>query len=130
LIDLNPDTVRHIIDKAREYHIKDALEGAERSEEPEDAIEDWTDREPTPDTDDETYRELTSTIGDLEPDQQIQLVALMWVGRGDYDIDEWETAIDDAAQAHNERTAQYLIATPLLADYLEEALHLHGYEED
>jgi len=32
---------------------------------------------------DPTYAELKTTIDDLEPDQQIRLVALMWLGRGD-----------------------------------------------
>jgi hypothetical protein len=130
VIDLNPDLVRFIIDKAREYQMKDALDGAEADDAAEAAIEDWTDDAPTVNTDDNTYMEFASAVDDLEPDQQACLVAMTWLGRGDFDIEEWDTALDEAAQAHNARTAQYLISTPLLADYLEEALRLHGYEAE
>ena len=80
--------------------------------------------------DDDSYSELVSTINDLEPDQQISLVALMWLGRGDYTFDEWNEALAQAADVHNERTADYLIATPLLSDYLEEGLSIHGYSDE
>jgi hypothetical protein len=32
----------------------------------------------------------------------------------------------EASRAHNNRTARYLIETPMLADYLEEALSQFG----
>jgi hypothetical protein len=77
---------------------------------------------------DTTFAELKYTIDDLEPDQQVCLVALMWLGRGDFALEEWEDALAAARQSYNARTAEYLIATPLVADYLEEGLNLHGYE--
>ena len=70
---------------------------------------------------------MKATIGDLDPDQQICLVALMWLGRGDFALEEWDDALEQARDAHNDRTSDYLIATPLVADYLEEGLNLHGY---
>jgi hypothetical protein len=79
---------------------------------------------------DPSYIELRNLIEDLEPDQQRTLVALMWLGRGDYDLDDWDEALSYAAEADSVSTVDYLIATPLLADYLEEGLSLHGYEED
>jgi hypothetical protein len=130
LIELNPDIVRLIVDQAREYQMKESLEGSEQPDEFEATIEDWTEREPTADTEDYRQMELVNTINDLEPDQQICLVGLMWLGRGDFDVEEWDTALEEAGQAHNNRTAQYLIATPLLADYLEEGLRLHGYDAE
>ncbi len=57
-------------------------------------------------------------------DEQIDLVALMWLGRGDGDLDNWRELRAEASRAHNNRTASYLIGTPMLADYLEEALSL------
>ena len=71
--------------------------------------------------------EIKSTVNDLEPDQQQALVALMWLGRGDYDVEEWTQALEAAHDAWNMRTAEYLIATPLVADYLEEGLSQLGY---
>ena len=60
--------------------------------------------------------------------QQVTLVALMWVGRGDYAVEEWDSAIENAQDSWNERTAEYLLGTPLVADYLSEGLDGLGYD--
>ena len=70
--------------------------------------------------------ELSTFIRGLNVDEQIDLVALMWLGRGDGDLDNWRDLRAEAARAHNNRTASYLIGTPMLADYLEEALSQFG----
>lgn len=106
MLDLNPETVRFIIDKAQEFQggeMTDAEEG-------------------TPGPRDPAALEIRATIEDLEPDQQVSLVSLMWLGRGDYSIDEWDQALADARESWNTRTADYLLGTPLLADYLSEGL--------
>lgn len=105
MLNLSLDTVRFIIDKAHEFQML-------RADEVEDSLEE---RDPS-------YAELKTTIEDLEPDQQIGLVALIWLGRGDYGPEEWERALVDARASWNERTADYVIGMPLLADYLEEGL--------
>jgi hypothetical protein len=66
--------------------------------------------------------ELSGFIRDLNEDEQVDLVALMWLGRGDAEIENWRELRAEALRAHNKRTASYLIGTPMLADYLEEAL--------
>ena len=53
---------------------------------------------------------------------------MMWLGRGDYELEEWKTALEVAHERHNERTAEYLIETPLVADYLEEGVSQLGYQ--
>ena len=70
--------------------------------------------------------ELASFIRGLNVDEQIELVALMWLGRGDGDLDSWRDLRAQATQAHNNRTAAYLIGTPMMADYLEEAMSQFG----
>ena len=70
--------------------------------------------------------ELSGFIQDLNVDEQIDLVAMMWLGRGDGDLDNWNDLRSEASRAHNNRTASYLIETPMLADYLEEALSQFG----
>jgi hypothetical protein len=62
----------------------------------------------------------------LNVDEQIDLVTLAWLGRGDGDLDSWEELRSQAASEHNNRTASYLLGTPLLADYLEDALSQLG----
>lgn len=75
---------------------------------------------------DNTEDELVEMISTLNEDEQIELVALAWLGRGSYAVEEWADARAEAARAHNDRTAQYLMGMPLLADYLEEGLAAFG----
>jgi len=70
--------------------------------------------------------ELFGFVRDLNVDEQIDLVALMWLGRGDGDIGNWRELRAQATQAHNHRTASYLMGTPMLADLLEEAMSQFG----
>jgi hypothetical protein len=123
-MDLNPDTVFFIVDKARAFQIKEQMTNPEEPLDPsgESAREALKD-----DADDPAFQELKTTIDDLEPDQQVSLVALMWVGRGDYSADEWDDAFENAGGSWNERSAEYLIGTPLLADYLHMGLEELGY---
>ena len=74
------------------------------------------------DTDDATYDELKSWIRAINHDDQCQIVALAWVGRGDFGKDEWDEALKIAHDEHNSRTAEYLLGMPLLPDYLEDGL--------
>jgi hypothetical protein len=127
MIDVNPDTVRFIVEKAREFHAKEQVSIPEAPTSPAD---DWARQVLADHLDDFTYQELRSTINDLEPDQQICLVALMWLGRGDFALEEWNEALEQARDAFNGRSAEYLISTPLVADYLDEGLVIHGYYED
>ncbi len=68
---------------------------------------------------DSLRRELIQLIRDLNLDEQATLVALAWIGRGTYSAGEWDQALTRAREAHNSRTAQYLLGLPLLSDYLE-----------
>jgi hypothetical protein len=75
---------------------------------------------------DSDRKELSGFIRGLNVDEQVDLVALAWLGRGDGGLDNWRDLRADASRAHNNRTASYLIGTPMLADYLEEALSQFG----
>ena len=77
--------------------------------------------------DDPVVEELTSLINSLSEDEQVDLVALAWLGRDDYSANDWSAVRAEAARAHNERTADYLLGTPLVGDFLEEGLSLLGY---
>jgi hypothetical protein len=74
-----------------------------------------------------TYQELVDAINGFSDLQRIELLALTWLGRGDYAKEEWCEALEEARRIHDERETQYLIGTPLLADYLEEGLSQMGY---
>ena len=124
MLELNPDTVFFVIDKAREFHAK---EDVVIPEDPINSSGDWGAQVLADHIGDLGFEEVRGVINELDPDQQVSLVALMWLGRGDYDINNWNDALNDAGEAWNERTAEYLLATPLVADYLSEGLDLLGY---
>lgn len=79
------------------------------------------------DPDDPTFGELVGFIDNLNVDEQAELVALAWIGRGDYVAAELAQATKDAADRHTGSTGQYLLGIPLLPDYLESALSQLGY---
>lgn len=73
-----------------------------------------------------TASELRALIEDLNVDEATELVALAWIGRGDYDASEWDEALAAARQQSARRTARYLMGMPMLGDYLEEGLEALG----
>ncbi|HMB74033.1 MAG TPA: DUF3775 domain-containing protein [Gammaproteobacteria bacterium] len=127
MLDLNPETVEQIIDRAHQFQTRDGMQDdSDDDETPDiDALAEMVLHDP----DDPVYLELKSAIDDLEPDQQVSLVALMWLGRGDFTIDDWDQALSRAGEEWNNRTADYLLRTPLLGDYLSEGLEqIQDYE--
>ena len=120
---ISPEKVCFIIVKAREFDAKDEVIEPDPASNPSDdrdaaVLEDHSD--------DPVVEELTSLINSLSEDEQIDLVALTWLGRDDYTATDWPEVRAEAARAHNKRTAEYLLGTPLLGDFLEEGLSLLG----
>jgi hypothetical protein len=70
--------------------------------------------------DNPTFAELRSFIEAMNEDDQVELVALAWTGRGDFERGEWDEALRLARERHRGSTALYLCGMPLLGDYLEE----------
>lgn len=73
-----------------------------------------------------TERELRALIDDLNVDEAADLVALAWIGRGDFAENEWVDAVAEARRRANGRTATYLLGMPMLGDWLEEGLEAIG----
>ena len=113
------DKVCWIILKARELDVKTAPADEDPGSNPaDDKMVDVLEEH----SDDPVIEELTAFIDAMDVDEQVDLVALMWLGRGDADAREWDSIREEAARAHNEGTARYLLGTPLLGDHLEEGL--------
>lgn len=119
LLEISSDTVCRLIALGREFH---AQEEVVIPEEPGNPSGDWAQQMLASHIEDSTFREFKSIVRDMEPDQQNQLVALFWIGRGDYSLEEWNDAVDYAAECASPTTADYLVAHPLLPDYLAEGL--------
>lgn len=77
--------------------------------------------------DNPTREELGGALAELNVDQINEVLAVMWIGRGDYDEEQWDEALAAARHASNRRVVAYLLETPLLADLLEEGLDRLGY---
>lgn len=118
------ETLCYIIAKAREFQAKEAVVIPQTPSSP---SADWALQILADHSDDYGFAELGEIIGDMNQRQRAELIALMWVGRGDYEVEDWESAVDDAIGDHSVRAAQYLLAHPMVADELEEGLIAHGY---
>jgi hypothetical protein len=66
----------------------------------------------------------------LNVDEQVSLVALMWIGRGTYESGELNDAMTTARSERVNKTSAYLLGVPLLADYLEEGLQTLNYSAE
>jgi len=123
-LSISPAKVCFFIQKAREFEVKDVVtDPGSGSNAADDAMLAVLEDHP----DDPTYLELRTFINALTEDEQVDLVALTWLGRGDGELAEWDDLHEEAARLHNRRTAQYLLAKPMLADHLEEGLSMLGY---
>lgn len=123
-LDIDPGKVCFVIIKAREFQAKVEVVESDPGSNPSDegfreVLEDYAD--------DPTYEELKSFISSLNEDEVANLLALAWIGRDDYGKDEWATAVAQAREIEDDKAAGYLIATPLIADYLEEGLSQLGH---
>jgi len=118
-LNLPLDKVSFIILKAREYDVK---ESDSDPDEGSNAIDDGETDVLTDNGEDPVREELLGAIRSLNDDERIRLVALAWIGRGTYGLDEWREAVDTARSEHSRRTAEYLLSLPLLGDYLEDGL--------
>ncbi len=79
--------------------------------------------------------ELRGFVDRLDVDEQAELVAIFWIGRGSYDASDFGEAVDVAQAEATTPTVDYLLGSPHFADHLEagmEALGLDilGEEED
>jgi len=120
---LSADKVCFIILKAREFDVKvapvDEEDGSNPGDEREvDVLEDQGD--------DPTLEELVGALRDLNEDERIELLALIWLGRGD--VETFGEAKTLARDRYNKRFVRYVIGIPLLGDYLEEGLAELGYD--
>ena len=122
-LSISPEKVCFLVVKAREFDVKDVVTKPDPASNPNDdgmrtVLEDHRD--------DPTVQEIVSFVNALTEDEQVDLVALSWLGRGDSDLSDWDQLRAEASRLHNTRTAAYLLGKPMLADDLEEGLAQFG----
>ncbi|WP_460451354.1 DUF3775 domain-containing protein [Alsobacter sp. SYSU BS001988] len=118
-MDIALDKVCALIRQARQFDVKEGETDPDSGSNP---------------TDDRSFDVLETTAGDpvegeirafvdgLNVDERANLVALVWVGRGDYDKDEWDEAVALAKERTDTPTSDYLLGIPNLPDLLDEGL--------
>jgi hypothetical protein len=118
------DRLAYIIAKAREFdaEVPADPDAATGSDPPDD-----DEREVLLDTpDNPTEQELRDAIDGLGPAERQELLALTWLGRGDFDVDTWPEALRQAGETADANLTDYLVGTPLLGDFLEEGASALG----
>ncbi len=127
MLTIAPEKIAYIIEKARVFDEEVPSDGTDSGSNPADDGEAaiLLDTAGNP-----TLLELRSFIEDLNIDEQEDLLALIWIGRGDFAAEDWNAAIAQARAARTEGEADYLIGTPLLADYLGEGSAALGVSLD
>jgi hypothetical protein len=120
---ISADKVGFLIEKTREFDVK---EGASDPDSGSNGADDNMVDVLEDNGDDLVVGEITGFINAMDEDEQIDLVALMRLGRGDGTIEDWDELRREAAEGHNKRTASYLLGEPLVSDYLAEGLDAFG----
>ena len=120
---ISSDSVCFIIVKAREFDAQDVMTDPDSGS---NAADDGAASVLEAHSDDLTQKELVAFINALSEEEQTDLVALLWLGRGDGTMEDWNDLRDEAQRQHNTRTASYLLGEPLLSDHLEEGLSQFG----
>ena len=77
---------------------------------------------------DASRAELVQEIDGMDPEHQIELVALMWVGRGDFGQQEWDEALALATERADTPTSRYLLRHPMAADDIAIGLEELGHD--
>ncbi len=126
-LSVDPEKAFYILMKAREFAVKTEASGLEEGSNPSDD-KDVAVLEDNPD--DATEEELMSALEALNEDEQIDLLTLTWIGRGDFTIKEWNAARRQALDITDKHIPLYLMQTPLFSDYLEEGLAQAGHDLD
>ncbi len=124
---LAPETAYAIVQKARQFDVKlDPADPDSGSNPTDDGSVDGLQFGP----DDDTLRELQTAIRDLDDDQQRDLIALIWLGRGDFSLSEWDEARTAAADIGRRRLPRYVTGIPLVSSYLEDGLSCFNLSDD
>jgi hypothetical protein len=124
---ISAEKVGFLIEKMREFDVKEGVSDPDSGSNGADdnmidVLED--------DGNDPVAGEITGFINAMTEDEQIDLVALMRLGRGDGDIEDWDELRREAADGRNLRTASTLLGEPLVSDYLAEGLDAFGLTWD
>lgn len=116
--EINAEKVCYVIAKARELESED--EGLEAGGS--NPADDRFGAAPSEEGFDAARAELVGFIDAMDEDEQCALVALSWIGRGQFTREAWTSAVAEARGRHERSNAEYLLGNPMLAAHLESGL--------
>jgi hypothetical protein len=122
-LSISAEKVRFLIEKAREFDVKEAASDPDSGS---NATDDCMIDVLEDNGNDPVVREITGFVNALTEDEQIDLIALMRLGRGDATIEEWSDLRREAADTSDRRVARTLLGEPMLGDLLAEGLGAFG----
>ena len=116
---IDPDLIERLSEKVRAYMAAEAPDIEDDGSNPTDDERPFT----LQDLPDNLIREeIAELIQGLDPDEQNELVALMWLGRDDTPASEWENLLQLAKERDETPDEDYLLSHPLLAEYWNDGL--------
>ena len=118
-MDIALDKVCELILRMREIEVKEGLTDPDSGS---NAIDDGSTDVLMDSPDDSTEEQVREFILGLNDDERHDLVAIAWIGRGDYEPEEWLTALKTAREREDGPTADYLLGIPNASDLLDEGL--------
>ena len=125
-MDIALDKVCALILRARAIDVKEGVTDPASGSNP---IDDGATDVLTSAEDDMTEDEVRDMIAGLNEDERHDLLALVYVGRGDFEPEEWSAAVRFAREREDAAslpTADWLLGIPNLADLLDEGLTAMG----
>lgn len=126
-MDIAIDKVRTLILEARRIAVKEGNSDPDSGSNPTD---DGNADVLTSSGQDGTGREFAGLVAGMNADERADLLALLYIGRGDFEAGDWTDAVKLARErdAESGHLARYLAGIPNLADLLEEGLATQGVD--
>ncbi|MBZ6078152.1 DUF3775 domain-containing protein [Microvirga puerhi] len=125
-MDIGIDKICDLIDRVRAVDVKEGITDPDSGSNPTD---DGNIDMLTTNPDDLTEEEIREVVAGLNDDERADLIALVYIGRGDMEPREWADAVRLAREreaSSSLSTADWLIGIPNLGDLLDEGLNLLG----
>jgi hypothetical protein len=119
---INPDKVCQIMEAARELAGRVAPTTGDRTTNGDDSPLTFIEQS----SDDPTRQQIVEAIAGMNVEEQVDLLALVYLGRGDFDLDEWDDALEEARTRIEDGDADFMIGDAALPAYLGDGLDAFG----
>ena len=121
-LDISTEKVCSLIETLREYEGRELPTATRDVTEGDDGPMESMEERP----DDPSLDEAREFIAGLSLDERVSLQALLWVGRGDYGIDEWPSALAEARRRDSTGDLDFALAEELTPSEFAEGLAAFG----